>query len=115
MRKRAGWQPAQLAPAAGTQRLCPVPVPRQAGNIVRMKWTLVSVWTTVVAALLGAPAIAPAQAPPSHQHRFTDAPKWAKSFDDPARDAWQKPQEVIAALALPHSVTRFIAATGRIK
>ncbi len=42
---------------------------------------------------------APAQSPPSHEHRFTDADKWAHVFDDPARDAWQKPHEVIRALA----------------
>ena len=36
----------------------------------------------------------------SHQHSFGDAEKWAKEFDDPARDAWQKPAEVIKALAL---------------
>ena len=43
---------------------------------------------------------AAAQAPYSHQHSFSGAEKWAKSFDDPARDAWQKPHEVISALAL---------------
>ena len=36
-----------------------------------------------------------------HMHRrFDDAEKWSKVFDDPARDAWQKPVEVIAALKL---------------
>jgi SAM-dependent methyltransferase len=35
-----------------------------------------------------------------HQHRFQDAERWARVFDDPARDAWQKPDEVIRALAL---------------
>ena len=36
-----------------------------------------------------------------HMHRrFDDAEKWSKIFDDPARDAWQKPSEVIAALKL---------------
>jgi len=33
------------------------------------------------------------------QHRFRDAEHWAAQFDDPARDAWQKPDEVIRALA----------------
>ena len=33
------------------------------------------------------------------QHRFRDAEHWATQFDDPARDAWQKPDEVIRALA----------------
>lgn len=34
------------------------------------------------------------------QHRFEHAEDWVPRFDDPARDAWQKPDEVIAALAL---------------
>jgi ubiquinone/menaquinone biosynthesis C-methylase UbiE len=32
--------------------------------------------------------------------RFDDAAKWVKKFDDPARDAWQKPKKVIDALHL---------------
>jgi SAM-dependent methyltransferase len=36
-----------------------------------------------------------------HGHSFSDAERWARIFDDPARDAWQKPDEVIRALALP--------------
>ena len=45
-------------------------------------------------------ATAFAQAPHTHQHSFGDADKWAKVFDDPERDAWQKPHAVIEALAL---------------
>jgi SAM-dependent methyltransferase len=52
----------------------------------------------VLAGLLSGPA--PAQLPDTHHHRFGDADKWAKVFDDPARDAWQKPHQVIEALAL---------------
>jgi predicted methyltransferase len=44
------------------------------------------------------PAIA--QSPATHQHGFRDAQKWAHVFDDPQRDEWQKPHEVIRALAL---------------
>jgi SAM-dependent methyltransferase len=33
-------------------------------------------------------------------HRFEKADEWAKDFDDPARDAWQRPDLVIAALEL---------------
>jgi cyclopropane fatty-acyl-phospholipid synthase-like methyltransferase len=36
---------------------------------------------------------------PYHQ-RFEDAAKWSRVFDDPGRDAWQKPAEVIRALRL---------------
>jgi predicted methyltransferase len=43
---------------------------------------------------------AAAQAPHTHQHGFGDAERWAHVFDDPKRDAWQKPHEVIQALAL---------------
>jgi predicted methyltransferase len=53
---------------------------------------------TGIALSPGGPASA--QAPHSHQHSFEDAGKWAKVFDDPERDAWQKPHEVIQALAL---------------
>ena len=54
----------------------------------------------VLAALLALGGPAAAQAPHTHQHRFSDAEKWARVFDDPERDAWQKPHEVIRALAL---------------
>jgi SAM-dependent methyltransferase len=33
-------------------------------------------------------------------HRFENADQWATSFDDPARDAWQRPDDVVAALGL---------------
>jgi SAM-dependent methyltransferase len=44
-------------------------------------------------------------------HRFNDAGKWAKVFDDPARDKWQKPKEVVDALGLkPGSIVADIGA-----
>jgi predicted methyltransferase len=52
----------------------------------------------VAAWLCAAPATA--QSPHTHDHSFGDAEKWAKVFDDPKRDAWQKPHQVIQALAL---------------
>lgn len=55
---------------------------------------LLSGWT-------GLPAgSAAAQSSHTHQHSFGDAERWAQVFDDPQRDAWQKPHEVIQALAL---------------
>jgi SAM-dependent methyltransferase len=45
-------------------------------------------------------ATALAQTATTHEHSFRDAEKWAEAFDDPARDAWQKPHEVIRTLAL---------------
>jgi len=50
------------------------------------------------AGLLAGPAAA--QSPQTHQHSFGGAEQWAQIFDDPQRDAWQKPHEVIQALAL---------------
>jgi ubiquinone/menaquinone biosynthesis C-methylase UbiE len=44
--------------------------------------------------------LASAQAPHTHQHSFSGAEQWAHVFDDPKRDAWQKPHEVIEALNL---------------
>ena len=34
------------------------------------------------------------------EHRFEKPEQWAKMFDDPARDAWQMPDRVIASLDL---------------
>ena len=67
----------------------------------------------VVALLVGA-ASAFGQTPESHQHSFGDAEKWAHVFDDPRRDEWQKPHEVIGALALKPdaSVADLGAGTG---
>ena len=64
---------------------------------------------SAVAGLLPVPSTA--QAPQSHQHSFGGAEKWAKVFDDPERDAWQKPHDVIQALALkPDAIVADIGA-----
>ena len=46
--------------------------------------------------------------------RFDDPEKWAKEFDKPERDAWQKPEEVVEALRLDRaaSVADVGAGTG---
>jgi predicted methyltransferase len=52
-----------------------------------------------------------AQSPHTHEHSFHDAQSWSKVFDDPQRDAWQKPHEVVQALALaPSAVVADIGA-----
>ena len=50
------------------------------------------------AAILAAPSAA--QSVDHHQHSFSGAEKWAQIFDDPRRDEWQKPEEVVRALKL---------------
>jgi predicted methyltransferase len=64
-------------------------------------------------------AATPASATPAHHghhgpsgdHDFSDAAAWAKVFDDPARDAWQKPDEVVALLgALPGQIIADVGA-----
>ncbi len=59
----------------------------------------ISLITAVAAAALLSGTVA-AQTPHTHEHSFQGASEWAKVFDDPARDAWQKPHEVIQALVL---------------
>jgi cyclopropane fatty-acyl-phospholipid synthase-like methyltransferase len=86
-----------------------------------------AIWTTAAAVLvigaLGAPARGQvhrppqggAAQPPDHmEHRFDNAEQWAKTFDDPARDAWQLPDRVIGALAIRpgHVVADVGAGTG---
>jgi cyclopropane fatty-acyl-phospholipid synthase-like methyltransferase len=58
---------------------------------------------TIVAAAMIAPlhpTPAQAQTPHTHQHSFGDARSWSATFDDPSRDAWQKPMDVLSALGL---------------
>ena len=65
--------------------------------------------TTVLMFALGCVGLAPgpghAQSPHTHQHSFSGAEHWARVFDDPERDAWQKPHQVIEALALKPDAT----------
>lgn len=52
--------------------------------------------------LFACPKRTPDQIAEGHaHHRFDDAETWAQRFEDPSRDAWQKPDEVVAALGLP--------------
>ena len=39
-----------------------------------------------------------------YHRRFDQAEVWAKEFDDPARDAWQRPEEVLDALNLQPTI-----------
>jgi len=57
-----------------------------------------SLLIALTCAHLAAPVAA--QSPHTHEHSFSGAEHWAKVFDDPKRDAWQKPHEVIQALKL---------------
>jgi predicted methyltransferase len=66
-----------------------------------MKWISSLTTALVLSAFAGLlPGIAAAQSPQTHQHSFSGAEQWAHIFDDPKRDEWQKPHEVIQALAL---------------
>jgi ubiquinone/menaquinone biosynthesis C-methylase UbiE len=59
-------------------------------------------WPLVIATATTIPLVSCAAGHTHHahhggmQHRFDDAEKWAKMFDSPERDAWQRPDEVIA-------------------
>lgn len=64
-----------------------------------------------LAGLLGAAPVPPAAPPETRphdataHHPFDDAEKWSKVFDDPERDAWQKPEEVVVALGARPGMT----------
>ncbi|MCW5605193.1 MAG: class I SAM-dependent methyltransferase [Burkholderiales bacterium] len=74
--------------------------PRLSGRRILqpLKTVLSSVFA--IGCLLAAAGTALAQTPHAHNHSFGEAQKWSKVFDDPGRDAWQKPHEVIRALKL---------------
>lgn len=57
--------------------------------------------TFLLALALASPAFPQAAAPPPQmEHRHHDPAAYIASLDDPARDAYQKPDEVLKALAL---------------
>jgi cyclopropane fatty-acyl-phospholipid synthase-like methyltransferase len=65
----------------------------------------------IVGCMVLAMRTASGQSPHTHQHTFSDADKWSQVFDDPKRDAWQKPHEVIQSLGLkPDAVVADIGA-----
>ncbi|MGZ3417459.1 MAG: class I SAM-dependent methyltransferase [Polyangiales bacterium] len=59
-----------------------------------------------------APTEKPAEHPKPLVHRFEKAEDWAKEFDDPSRDAWQKPDLVIAAMKIAEGSTVVDLGTG---
>jgi len=58
----------------------------------------------VIVLMLASACALRAEAPPSDDatshHDFANVEYWSSVFDDPARDAWQKPRELVAALGL---------------
>jgi predicted methyltransferase len=91
------------------------------GYGARMKATRL----TLVAVAMLAGAVALGAPPPSHaetatpdaatsHRRFDDVAHWSKIFDDPTRDEWQRPDDIVAALSLTPgmSVADIGAGTG---
>jgi arsenite methyltransferase len=53
----------------------------------------------------GASSSSPAEPQHHHHHHFNDANASSKHLDDPARDEWQKPDEVVRVLELTPAMT----------
>jgi cyclopropane fatty-acyl-phospholipid synthase-like methyltransferase len=68
-------------------------------NTMKQFCRTLSLLSALTIAGLG-PATSSAQTPHTHQHSFSGAEQWSAYFDDPKRDEWQKPHEVLMALSL---------------
>src|SRR3989442_8156978 len=82
---------------------------------VSVRWKTIGVVVACANVVVaGAQQPQPPGKPDHMQHRFDDPERFAKSFDDPARDGWQMPDRVIAALKLSStaSVADIGAGTG---
>jgi ubiquinone/menaquinone biosynthesis C-methylase UbiE len=104
------WLAAILAPLACVAAEAPVALPREDQAQARGEAPAREHAPT------GEQVPATDQAPPAHDHHakpgerdphdatarhpFDDVDRWVKVFDDPARDEWQKPREVVQALGL---------------
>ena len=62
-------------------------------------------FSLVFCATLAACGSAHRHEPPAYEHRFEHAEQWVEEFDDPARDAWQKPELVVAAMQIAPGMT----------
>lgn len=69
--------------------------------------------TSLLAGCASAPSPAPRE-PHAHGHghghgplvhRFDDPQRWAREFDDPDRDAWQRPEEVVRLMEIAPGAT----------
>jgi len=69
-------------------------------TVSRMRRAILVPWLLVA---VGVAAAGPHDAT-THQS-FADVDYWHRVFDDPARDAWQKPDALVAALAIPPATT----------
>lgn len=75
-------------------------------SLHRLRRTLAAV--TASLATLGAHAAEHA----AHQHAFDDPAAYARTWEDPARDAWQRPAELVAALQVEPGMTVADIGTG---
>jgi len=71
---------------------------------LRRRVRVVPIAAALVAGAWGSPADAGAASPPAaadhYEHDFSDVARYAKAFDSPKRDAWQKPADVVSLLQL---------------
>ncbi|MFA5912480.1 MAG: class I SAM-dependent methyltransferase [Burkholderiales bacterium] len=65
-----------------------------------MRALRIALWALALGGIGLACGPAQAQSPHTYMHSFSGAEHWARVFDDPERDAWQKPHQVIETLAL---------------
>jgi ubiquinone/menaquinone biosynthesis C-methylase UbiE len=77
-------------------------------------WIPSGVIVLLLAGIVGAQQPPPQSKPDHMHHRFDDPERYAKSFDDPARDQWQMPARVLEVLQLSPgaSVADIGAGTG---
>lgn len=80
----------------------------RAGALHRRRWRAAGALLVLLhAAPIGA-AATPVTTPSDRataSHSFADVDYWSKVFDDPSRDGWQKPQALLAALAVRPGLT----------
>jgi SAM-dependent methyltransferase len=74
-----------------------------------MRSLILTVW---LAGCGAAPAPKTAEHPKPLVHRFQKPEEWAKEFDDPARDAWQKPDLVVDSMKIVEGSTVADLGTG---
>ena len=73
-----------------------------------VRFALMRLLITLVCLLVSACSTPQHQHAPAHGplvHRFEDPARWARVFDDPSRDAWQRPDDVIRITVIAPGMT----------
>jgi len=81
-------------------------------ELIRALARPLAVWTLILGGTLAAPLAAQPHGHAGHHRVFDDPAAYTRSWDNPERDTWQRPAELVAALGVGAGMTVADVGTG---